>query len=68
MNQHRCIIISRQSKSTVANTSGNDILGTRLMKTNGRKLLKYFFQLLPIPIGNLELEKLKLGFYIKNLN
>lgn len=38
------------------------------MKTNGRELLKCFFQVLPIPISNLELEKLKLGFYTKNLN
>lgn len=38
------------------------------MKTNVRELLKCFFQVLPIPISNLELEKLKLGFYTKNLN
>lgn len=38
------------------------------MKTNVRELLKCFFQVSPIPISNLELKKLKLGFCTKNLN
>lgn len=67
-NQHRCIIISRQSKSAVANTPGNfDILGIKFKKTSGGNLLKCFFQVLPVPVCNLELEKLKLGFYIKKI-
>lgn len=69
MNQHHCIITSKQSKSAVANTPGNfRSLGIKFKETNGRKLLKCFFQVLSIPICNLELKKLKLGFHIKNLN
>lgn len=66
MNQHHCIIITKLSKSAVAITPGNfDSLGIKFKETNKRKLPKCFFQVSSIPICNLELEKLKLGFYNK---